>query len=320
MNAAPLLVSFNSIDKYLEALSESSRDKYGEEIIRLYELHYPPVTSPYCLSVLFGYSLQFTYSLLTEQRKFYRNFNIRQGTKQRRISSPKVALKVIQKWFSHHLNVTVTFPHHIYGFVKNRSFIDAAKKHIGSKWVYSVDIKDFFQSITEERVIESLQYIGYRRESAETLAKLCCLDKRLAQGSPASPIISNIYMRDIDNKLLDIGEKLELVVTRYADDIVFSGNNSSIENLKNEIEKIFESSELELNTSKSYFADSERGQRLKVHGLLIKDDRVSLTKAYRNKIRAYKHMLNSGKVEDSDRSRIMGHLNFSQLVELQENI
>jgi len=193
MNAAPLLVSFKSVEKYLEALSEENRAKYSDELRSLFRKDLPPVASTYCLSVLFGYSLKFTYALATEQRKFYRSFRVRQGKKFRKINSPKVALKVIQKWLAHHLGETCEFAPHVYGFVGGRSFVNAAKCHIGSKWVYSIDIKDFFSSITQQEVSEVFRELNYSVKAADLLANLCCLDGVLAQGSPTSPVLSNLY-------------------------------------------------------------------------------------------------------------------------------
>jgi RNA-directed DNA polymerase len=317
MNAAPLLVSFSSIDKYLEALSEENRAKYRDELQDLFSRSLPPVTSAYCLSILFGYSLKFIYALATEQQKFYRTFSIKQGKKSRRISSPKVALKVIQKWLAYHLDEVTDFSSHVHGFVRGRSFVGAAKQHIGSRWVYSIDIKEFFSSISDHNIMESLVDLGYSEKAADLLANLCCLNGVLAQGSPASPVLSNIYMHEFDKKLLEVAEKHSLIVTRYADDIVFSGQNELVEEIINEIESIFTGSELSLNRDKYYFADTHKGQRLKVHGLLVKEDRVTLTKGYRNKIRAYKHMIETGKVDESDKPRILGHIKFAESVDGQ---
>mgnify|MGYP003625367716 CR=1 FL=1 len=316
MNAPPLLVSFHSLDKYLDALPELQRERYGDEIRFLVEnSRYPPVVSPFCLSIMFGYSLNFMHALSRKQHKFYRSFNIRQGKKQRTIYSPKVALKVIQKWIGFHLSEALEFDQHVCGFIKGKSFIDSAKMHIGATWVLSVDIKNFFPSITKEQTLEALKNIGYSETGAELLANLCCLKGYLPQGSPASPVLSNLVMKPIDIKLAELAEDLSLSVSRYADDIVFSGTGDVVTSLAGDIANIFIETGFELNENKHYVADSKKGQRLKVHGLLIKEDSVSLTKGYKNKIRAYKHMLSNGKVKAEDTSRLKGHVIYSAQVE-----
>lgn len=315
MNAAPLLVSFNSIEKFLDALPEKHRESYQEQIKGLFSKSLPPAVSETSLAVLFGYSLDFVYALSKKQHKFYRSFKIQQGKKVRTIHSPRVALKVIQKWLGAHLSNFVTFEPHVCGFVKGKSFADAAKTHEGARWVYSVDIEDFFPSITVYQISDSLESIGYSKGAAMLLANICSLNLNLAQGSPASPVISNIVMKDIDKSLRKMADENNLRVSRYADDIVFSGKEPFREKIAHDLEAIFEVTLFTLNKNKTYFSDSEKGQRLKVHGLLVKEDEVRLTKGYRNKIRAFRHMLEQGKVSEDDIPRLNGHLKFSEFIE-----
>lgn len=74
-----------------------------------------------------------------------------------------------------------------------------------------------------------------------------------------------------------------------------------------------------LNKNKNYFADSEKGQRLKVHGLLVKEEGISLTKGYRNKIWAFRHMIVQGKVSEEDIPRLKGHIELSEFIERKNN-
>lgn len=319
MNAAPLLVSFNSLSKFLDALPEKHRDNYHDQIESLVDKSLPPAVSETCLAVLFGYSLDFVYALSKKQHKFYRTFKIQQGKKVRVIHSPRVALKAVQKWFGTHLSNAVSFESHVCGFVKGKSFADAAKIHQGAKWVYSVDIEDFFPSISSSQISNALESLGYSKGAAQLLADISSLNFRLAQGSPASPVLSNIVMKDIDKQLKELANQYDLQVTRYADDIVFSGTGEFQEKLSSEIDAIFETTPFSLNKDKTYFADSERGQRLKVHGLLVKEDRITLTKGYRNKIRAFRHLVEQGKVSEDDLSRLKGHLRFAEFIERKNN-
>ncbi|MBF4437727.1 hypothetical protein ERJ77_25245, partial [Vibrio anguillarum] len=160
----------------IESLPLSQVEKYQQNIQFLYEKSLPPVVSVRCLAVLFGYSTDFVYALSKSQYKFYRSFQINHGKKLRTIHSPRVALKVVQKWLGHHLSGAISFDSHVCGFVKGRSFVDAAKVHEGAKWVYSVDIVDFFSSISKQQVSEALVNIGYLPESSELIANLCTLD------------------------------------------------------------------------------------------------------------------------------------------------
>ena len=319
MNAPPLLVSFTSVEKYIEALPEKHRESYATDIIALYSQGFPPVVSKSCLAILFGFSNDFIYTLATKPNKFYRSFSIRKGKKTRQIFAPKVGLKVIQKWLVSHLSNAIEFQPHVLGFVKGKSFADASKIHIGARWVLSIDIMDFFPSINKTNVIQSLLSEGYSQKSAELIADLCCLNNVLAQGSPASPVLSNLFMKEIDLKLVQLSQTYNVCLSRYADDITFSGIEDYPESLLHELKVIFNESGLSLNTKKNYFADASQGQRLMVHGLLVKQDKIALTKNYRNKLRAYKHMIENNKVAEKDIIRLTGHINFSEFIESSPN-
>jgi len=315
MIAPPLLVSYSNLDQYLTSLPLLQKEKYQEKITSLVERDLPPVVSPSALGTLFGYSTDFIHTLSAGSNKYYRTFNIRKGKKNREIKAPKVALKVIQKWFAEHISKSLDFSDHVFGFIAGKSAPQAAKLHCNSQWVYSVDIENFFPSTHKLIVVDSLIELGYSGSASDLIASLCCCGESLAQGSPASPVLSNLVMKNIDNELAELAKKNDITVTRYADDIVFSGKNDFPQTLKESIKTIFEHSSWNLNSDKEFFADVSKGQRLKVHGLLVMGDRVKLTKGYRNKIRAYKHLLDQGKVSEKDMPRLLGHINYSNSID-----
>ena len=227
MLAPPLLVSYSSVEGYLSALTPELRDEHDEEIRALVANRLPPVVSSKCLSVLFGYSTQFVKALSLKNYKYYREFTIRKVKKRRKIQAPRVALKVIQKWFGYHLAEALPVDDYVYGFVAGRSAIDAAAKHCGSSWVYSVDIQNFFPSTKDDVVIEELVELGYSEKGAALITHLCCYNNSLGQGAPSSPVLSNLVMRPIDLELGTLADELGITFSRYADDIVFSGDNPS---------------------------------------------------------------------------------------------
>jgi len=69
----------------------------------------------------------------------------------------------------------------------------------------------------------------------------------------------------------------------------------------------------EISEKKEYYA--ERPNRLKVYGLLVHGERPRLTKGYRNRIRAFRHLLEAEKITEEDLKRIKGHLAYAQSVE-----
>ena len=105
------------------------------------------------------------------------------------------------------------------------SIITNAKPHRARKFVFNVDIAEFFHSINFGRVLgffEKNRHFCLDREVAVTLAQICCHDGRLPQGAPTSPIISNLITNILDIRLSKIAAKNGCTYTRYADDITFS--------------------------------------------------------------------------------------------------
>lgn len=313
VKAPPLLVSFTYPELYLKSLPESVLTLYQNEICRLIENGLPPVVSIRSLAVLFGLSSSFVGALYKNPEKYYRVFEIRKGRKTRVIQAPKVALKVIQKWFGTHLGDSIVLDDAIFGFVKGRSSAKAAARHCNAKWVFSIDIENFFQSTPIQMVEQELVRVGYSQHGAEVISKLCTYNGKLSQGSPASPVLSNLVFRQADKELIALASYYRIRYTRYADDIVFSGTDEFPEDIRDKSISIIQSYGWTISENKTFFASSP--QRLKVHGLLVHRDNPRLTKGYRNRIRAYKHLIAMGKVREPDILILKGHISYAKSVE-----
>lgn len=310
----PLLVSFNSVENFLDALPDDVATLSKQEILQLVESGLPPLISIVAASTLFGVSKSFIGSISQQPNKYYRQFKIRKGRKQRLIQAPKVALKIIQRWFGYHVARSTPLPDYVFGFVPGKNgVIEAAKLHCGAHWVYSLDLRDFFPSIVGHQVTSALQTRGYSERAANFISRLCTLDNRLPQGSPASPVLSNLVFQSTDNALNDIAEQLGVRYSRYADDLVFSGIDSPPEILPAQVKETLMQFGWTIASEKEHLAKVPA--RLKVHGLLVHGDRPRLTKGYRNRIRAYRHLLDSDRITPEDIASIRGHLAYADLVD-----
>ena len=123
-----------------------------------------------------------------------------------------------------------------------RSIVSNARAHLGRKIVINIDLKDFFPTITYRRVRGMFRHLGYSEPLATVMALLCTepeieqveldgemyyvaqSERRLPQGSPASPAITNIICRRLDKRLMGQAESFGFTYTRYADDITLSGD------------------------------------------------------------------------------------------------
>lgn len=305
------LFQYHRVSDLLAALDGDIDDQEASEIQRLSNLGLPPITSTNCLAVIFGVNPKFIWSLCNRRSRYYRHFSIPKGRGQREIHAPRVGLKLIQKWLSLRLSQFWGEREGVYGFVAGRSHVDAAAQHCGSDWVFSCDIENFFPSTSEVFVTQSLEAIGYNHNSAALIASLTCYQGGLAQGSPLSPVLSNICFNFLDIKLLALRDSLLGIYTRYADDVVFSGRGKFPEDLLEQVSNCFKGTPWLIADNKNYKAI--KPSRLKVHGLLVDGDIPRLTKGYRNKIRAYNHLASNNKITKHE-ATILGHLAYAGFI------
>ncbi|HEX9952136.1 MAG TPA: reverse transcriptase family protein [Rubricoccaceae bacterium] len=157
----------------------------------------------------------------------YTSFSLRKrrgGT--RTISTPGPSLKWLQRSVLQVL--THLFPRHkcAVGFERGQSVVTHARAHARKRWVYCVDIQDFFPSITRARVFGMLQAKPFEASEpvARYLADLVTVDGALPQGGPTSPILANLLCRRLDSRLFRWARERGYAYTRYADDLAFSTN------------------------------------------------------------------------------------------------
>ncbi len=302
------------VQSLLSAIADYCDAGERQEILRLAECGLPPVTSVNSLSVMTGFNPGFIWSMLNRPDKYYRVFEIPKGRKTREIEAPRVALKYIQKWLSLSFDRVWRAQSTVHGFVRERSHMSAAQTHVGAIWVASLDIENFFPSVSADRVESALEKLGYQSiESLLILVRILCYRGRLSQGAPSSPVVSNIVMDELDRKLQEIALHYGVRYTRYADDIVFSGTRDFDSTFFEKAKSLVVADGWSLSPRK--VGVTFYPQRLKVHGLLVHGDAIRLTKGYRKKIRALKHLVDSNRVAPDKLNSVRGHLNFANQVE-----
>ncbi len=113
-----------------------------------------------------------------------------------------------------------------HGFQKKRSVVTNAQVHSGPKknFVFNLDLKDFFPSITFARVrgVFISAPFNLPERVATVLARVCTYKGILPQGAPTSPAISNYICRGLDGLLQQLAKTNQSTYTRYADDLTFS--------------------------------------------------------------------------------------------------
>lgn len=95
------------------------------------------------------------------------------------------------------------------------------------RFVFNLDLEDFFGTINFGRVRGFFihdQVFALKPEVATIIAQIVCHDNALPQGSPCSPVISNLIGNILDSRLLALARDARCTYTRYADDLTFSSN------------------------------------------------------------------------------------------------
>ena len=243
--------------------------------------------------------------------KHYVNFTIpKRSGGVREISAPQRMLKSLLTYVNDMLQALYEPSPAAMGFVPGRSVVENAKQHLRMNYVLNLDLSNFFPSIPQARVWGALQSkaIGFNRNVANALAGLCCTEmtfyegkpilmtenlpegadteKRcvLPQGSPASPILTNIVCINLDRRLSGLARRFKLNYTRYADDITFSSmHNVYQENgeFMTELRRIITDQQFSINEAKTRL--QKRGSRQEVTGLVV-SDRVNVTREYARSI------------------------------------
>lgn len=169
------------------------------------------------------------YILFSKKSKYHTYHLSKKGSgKTRLIEAPTRKLKDLQSIINDCLQLCFTPKSAAHGFIRERSIVTNAREHVGRKYVYNVDLEDFFPSIHFGRIRGVFQRkpFNFSPEMAKLLANICCNEGRLPQGAPTSPVLSNLICRGLDGKLSQIAKAYKAKYTRYADDITFSCNDN----------------------------------------------------------------------------------------------
>jgi len=278
----------------------------------------------------------------------YRTFAIpKKSGGKRYISAPMPQLKSLQEWILR--NILVRMPVHeaAHGFVHGRSIITNAQVHTNSEFILSMDLKDFFPSLTFPRVKGIFRGMGYIEGIATILALICTEAPRqamkvkdpstneekwvhvamgprcLPQGSPASPMLTNLAALQLDRRLTGFAQKHGLRYTRYADDLTISAvkgdGNHKASWIQKVVTSIVEGSKakgikgegFQVHPTKS--KTMGRGDRQEVTGLVVNEDLgVRVPSEVKDMLRAAIHNQEQGKAlyENESLSTLLGYASF----------
>lgn len=176
-----------------------------------------------------------------------------------------------------------------FAYIHKRGIVDCDKRHTQneSRWYAKFDVHDFFGSTTLDFVMNMFSMIYPFCMVTETESgkaqlrkalELGFLNGGLPQGTPLSPLITNIMMIPIDHALTRGFREFGMVNTRYADDFIVSSKyNFNFENVEHFIIETFEKFDapFNLNTKKTRYGSSA-GSNWNLGLMLTADNRITV--------------------------------------------
>ena len=270
------------------------------------------------LAILLGvWPSHLSYVLYVKPGPKYTAFEIpKRSGGSRTIQAPHQALKVVQRRLSDLLqdciaeiqerdNIQDRIAH---GFVRKKSIVTNACRHRNRRWVFNMDLEDFFPSINFGRVRGFLlknRDFELQESVATVIAQIACHDNSLPQGSPCSPVFSNLIGHVMDIRLVHLASKAGCIYTRYADDLTFSTNKAHFPSEVAEptdmndvgvqiwvpsegLRSVIYRSGFQINAKKTRMM--YRYSRQEVTGLVV-NQKINVPREYRRTVRAMVHRL-----------------------------
>jgi RNA-directed DNA polymerase len=284
---------------------QSDRDK-------LESLGLPVLSTPAELATALGLSVSklrwLAFHTEVATRVHYVSFTVpKKSGGTRTLSAPHRTLAAIQQLILNMIVARLPVESPAHGFLPGRSILTNAQPHTGRAVVVNLDLENFFPNITFPRVRSVFQRLGYSPAVATILALLCTECPRkpveyagqlyhvaigsrgLPQGACTSPGLSNQVARRLDKRLNGLAQKLDLAYTRYADDMTFSGDESSNDRvgyLMARVRHIAQDEGFAVNVKKSRVQRRSAAQC--VTGLVV-NDRPGVPRATVRRLRAILH-------------------------------
>ena len=241
--------------------------------------------------------------------EYYSSFKIvKKSGGSREINTPNIELKAILRSLNYIFQNIFETHESSHGFVNNKSIVTNSKVHTNKNYIYNIDLNNFFPSICISRIYDSLQKnISWGNKIISNYELMSIVNqiselstfkttensiKVLPQGSPLSPILSNIVCFEMDKDLSETSKEYGVTYTRYADDITFSSmiNSFDVGNIfLKKITMIIEKYDFSINDKKTRLQNKDKRQS--VTGLVV-NEKVNVKRIFIKELRSLIHLVN----------------------------
>jgi hypothetical protein len=281
----------------------------------------------------------------------YRVFRIRKRPSHlgevrfRIIAVPNPGLLKVQRWITQAI-LSKAKPHAAsVAYSKGDTLLAAVEPHCGARWLIKLDVRSFFESISEVAAYRVFTSLGYQPLISLEMARLCTRlggftmrraheqwrvkswtwttiaaytvwrpDRgprlgHLPQGAPTSPMLANLASREFDGLVDEVARKHGLTYTRYADDLALSTRDEAFSRVQ--CSKVL--GEVYAAMGKAGFSPnatktrvSSPGSRKIVLGLLVDGPKPRLPREFKTQMRQHIHFVTRADVGPISHARARG--------------
>ena len=253
-----------------------------------------------------GVSEEEIVEMINRKSKFYVSYSIsKKSGKPRHIDAPIGNLKTWQKQILKNILNKFSASQIAHGFVKGRSPLTNAERHVGAKILIKVDIANFFNNISQQQVFDALKTFLNKYYPIITLtnnnldllylSELLTYKRRIPQGAPTSPCLTNLICLGMDRDLIKLSNKYNCVITRYADDITISSNQDiPINNILSSINHILKKFNFTMRWAKTKVCT--KAHCMQVTGIVV-NEKINIKRSQYRNLRAQLHQLSKNKIK-----------------------
>jgi len=247
------------------------------------------LSSHLSLAAMLGVTPEILQKIVQSVPKSYKDFTIRTGKneKERSIFEPKKGLKHIQKKINEEIFGNVKYPSYLHGGIKERDYISNASSHSGNKTIISLDITNFYPSISKRDILNIFKnMMRFSPSISETLTELVTLNDRLPQGACTSSYIANLIFFNDEHNIVNKLSRMGMNYTRLLDDITISSNKKLSKEEETKAIKtvigMIKRHRLSINDAKTVIENSDHpDSKLHVTGLWVKHKKPKINKENR---------------------------------------
>lgn len=210
---------------------------------------------------------------------------------KRQICAPCHDLKLIQKRINRAIFAHVDYPNYLFGGILDRDYVRNALSHKGAKALISVDVKNFFPSISIHHVKKIFKiFCKFPDDVADVLTKLTTHKGAVPQGACTSTHLANLVFFDVEHRFVKELADKNFAYSRLLDDITISATrkfkNKEVTDIIGKVKGLLKSRKFELKDSKTKIAAIENPKTLmEVTGLWLNRGHPRVKRAERDEIR-----------------------------------